>query len=51
MCHDFQQNVLGCVLRVMEGTQHPQGEVEYQILHPCQHRLQRGLVSGGGFSD
>ena len=48
MGHYLQKDVLGRVLRVMECAQHPQGQVEYQILHTGQHRLQCGPVSGGG---
>ena len=49
--HYFQQNVLGRILSVVERAQHPQRQVEYQILHTGQHRLQRGLIPGGGLLD
>ena len=51
MGHDLQQNVLGCVLRVMERAQHSQGQIEYQILNTGQYHFQRGSVSGGGLLD
>ena len=51
MGHYLQKDILGRVLRVMKCAQHPQGQVEYQILHAGQHRLQRGPVPGGGLPD
>ena len=38
--HDLQQNVLGRVLCIRKCPQHPQGKVEYQILHAAEYRLQ-----------
>ena len=49
--HDLQQNVLGRVLCIMERAQHPQGQIEYQILYTGQYRFQRGFISGGGLLD
>ena len=51
MGHNLQKDVLGRILRVMERAQHPQGQIEYQILHTRQYRLQRGLIAGCGLSD
>ena len=46
--HHLHQNVLGRVLRVVERAQHPQGEVEDQLLHPGQRLLQGRPVPAGG---
>jgi hypothetical protein len=51
MGHYLQKDVLGGILRIMEGAQHPQGQVEYHILHTGQHRFQRGPIPGGGPRD
>ena len=48
MGHHPEQDLLGRVLGVGEGAQHPQGKVEHQVLDAGQHLLQRRPVPGGG---